>query len=60
MTFALDFYGTRYLGIKSDVVNIISSVSESIVGLLRCAFAVAVLHSEITAVARRAAESQAW
>ena len=50
----------RFFGVRNDIGEIMAALAETMVGLLRCALAVAVLHSDITAVARRAAKAQKW
>lgn len=57
---SLTTFGTRFFGWSMTSAGIISALSETMLGLIRCAMAVAVLHEDITAVARKATKAQEW
>ena len=60
LMFPIEFYATRIFEFDEGTSNTINVVVDALVGLLRCAIAVAIVHADITEVAKQAAEAQEW
>ena len=58
--YPIEYYANRGQGIPTDAAHHIAVVVDTTVCLIRCILAVAVLHTDITAVARQAAMVQEW
>jgi len=56
----IELYATRIFDLDGGTSRVINTVVDAMLGLLRCAIAVAIVHTDITEVAKQAAEAQEW